>query len=162
ATLGTMRSGAAERFTLGDLWTDTKLYFTAPVRWDAQDWLFFGGAVGAIAAAHQFDGHVRTHFAGPNPVLDGKDKHELRDFAPAAATVVGTWLLAGLEGSSAGRVEAYTMVEAGAFSTITATALKYAAGRARPNETGRVDDWRSGGSSFPSLHSSAAFAVGTV
>jgi membrane-associated phospholipid phosphatase len=40
--------------------------------------------------------------------------------------------------------------------------LKYAAGRKRPNETLRVDDWRAGGSSFPSLHSSAAFAIGTV
>jgi membrane-associated phospholipid phosphatase len=161
-TLATTRSGAAERLTLDDLWTDTKLYFTAPIRWDAEDWLFFGGAVGVVAAAHQFDGRVRDHFAGPNPVLDGKDKHELRDAAPAAATLAGTWILAGLSGSSSGRVEAYTMAEAAAFSTITSTAVKYAAGRARPNQTWRVDDWRSGGSSFPSLHSSAAFAVGTV
>jgi membrane-associated phospholipid phosphatase len=162
AALATMPSSAAESLTLGDLWTDTKLYFTSPLRWDADDWLFFGGAVGAVAAAHQFDGRMRRHFAGPNPTLDGKDKNSTRDALPAAAAVAGTWLFAQLEGSQDGRVEAYTMLEAGTFSVITATGLKYAAGRARPNETWRVDDWRTGGSSFPSLHSSAAFAVGTV
>src|SRR5258708_23520138 len=54
------------------------------------------------------------------------------------------------------------MLEAAGFSAVTTEALKFAAGRARPNETTRVDDWRTGGSSFPSLHVSAAFAIGTV
>jgi membrane-associated phospholipid phosphatase len=138
------------------------LYFTAPIRWDTNEWLAFGGMIGAVAAAHQFDGNVRRHYAGPNPVLDGKDKNSTRDALPAAGAVVGTWVLAKLTGSDAGRFEAYTMAEAAAFSTITAEGLKYAAGRKRPNETPRVDDWRAGGSSFPSLHASFAFAVGTV
>ena len=162
ATLATTRSNAVEKLTIDELWTDTKLYFTAPVRWDAQDWLYFGGAVGMIAASHQFDGRVRNHFAGPHPVLDGKDKNSTRDAAPAAAAVVGTWVLAGLADSPGGRLEAYSMAEAAAFSTITAEGLKFAAGRGRPNETLRVDAWRTGGNSFPSLHSSAAFAIGTV
>src|SRR5258708_29082221 len=54
------------------------------------------------------------------------------------------------------------MLEGGGFSAVTTEALKFAAGRERPNETTRVDDWRKGGSSFPSLHASAAFAIGTV
>jgi membrane-associated phospholipid phosphatase len=76
--------------------------------------------------------------------------------------LLGTWVFAELGDSPGGRLEAYTMAEAAAFSAITATGLKYAAGRRRPNETWRVDDWRASGSSFPSLHSSAAFAIGTV
>jgi len=162
ALLSTVPAPAAEHLTPEDLWTDTKLYFTAPIRWDANEWLAFGGVIGAVAAAHQVDGHVRHHFAGPNPVLDGKDKNDTRDFVPAAAAMVGTWVFAGLEGSAPGRMEAYTMAEAAAFGTLTAEGLKYAAGRKRPNETSRVDDWRAGGSSFPSLHSTVAFAVGTV
>jgi hypothetical protein len=49
------------------------------------------------------------------------------------------------------------MFEAATFSAITTEALKYAGGRARPSETLRVNDWRSGGSSFPSLHTTSAF-----
>jgi membrane-associated phospholipid phosphatase len=162
ALLAATPSNATESLTLADVWTDTKLYFTAPLRWDTTDWLYFGGVVGAVAAAHQFDDNVRNHFAGRSPILDGNDKHSTRDAAPAAAALVGTWVFAGLQGNQSGRVEAYTMAEAAGFSVITATALKYAAGRKRPNETLRVDDWRTGGGSFPSYHSAAAFAIGTV
>lgn len=152
----------AESLGPADVWTDAKLYFTAPIRWDTADWLYFGGTLAAIGAAHQYDGNVRRHFAGPNAPLDGKDKNSVRDAIPAAAVTVGTWVFASLIDDSAGRTEAYTMLEAAGFSAITTTGLKYAAGRSRPNQTTRVDDWRSGGSSFPSLHTSAAFAIGTV
>jgi membrane-associated phospholipid phosphatase len=156
------QSRADESVTLGDVWTDTKLYFTSPLRWDTEDWLFFGGTVAAIGVAHQYDGSVRNHFAGTDPQLNGKDPHSLRDAAPAALVVVGTWAVAELGGDQAGKMETFTMLEAAAFSGITAEGLKYAAGRARPNETLHVDDWRAGGSSFPSLHATEAFALGTV
>jgi membrane-associated phospholipid phosphatase len=152
----------AEEFSLADVWSDTKLYFTSPLRWDSTDWLLFGGTLGAVAAAHEFDGRVRDHFAGKSPVLDGKDRHSTRDAVPAAALVAGTWALGWMLDDSSGRIEAYRMLEAGALSSITAQVLKYGAARSRPNETLRVDDWRSGGSSFPSLHVTAAFAIGTV
>lgn len=152
----------AEDFSLHGAWQDTKLYFTAPLRWDGEDWLLFGGTLAAIGAAHQFDGKVRDHFAGHTPVLDGKDPHSTRDALPAAALVGGTFALALAADSGAGRNEAYRMLEAAALSGVTAEALKFAAGRKRPSETDRVDDWRAGGSSFPSLHATAAFAIGTV
>lgn len=153
----------AEDVTLSEVWSDTKLYFTSPLRWDSTDWLLFGGTLAAVAGAHELDGKARDHFAGKSPVLDGKDRNSTRDAVPAAALVAGTWALGWmLYDERAGRAEAYRMLEAGAFSSITAEILKYGAGRARPNETLRVDDWRKGGSSFPSLHASAAFAIGTV
>jgi membrane-associated phospholipid phosphatase len=152
----------AEDFTVSDIWSDTKLYFTSPLRWDGRDWVLFGGTLAAVAAAHQFDGRVRDHFAGKSPVLDGKDRNSTRDAAPAAALVAGTWVLGWMLDERSGRIEAYRMLEAGALGSITAEILKYGAGRARPNETLRVDDWRKGGSSFPSLHVTAAFAIGTV
>ena len=152
----------AEDFTLSDVWSDTKLYFTSPLRWDGTDWMLFGGTLAAVAAAHELDGRARDHFAGKTPVLDGKDRHSTRDAAPAAALVAGTWALGWILDESSGRIEAYRMLEAGALSSITTEVFKYAAGRARPNETLRIDDWHKGGASFPSLHVSAAFAIGTV
>jgi membrane-associated phospholipid phosphatase len=152
----------AEDFSLPGAWQDTKLYFTAPLRWDGEDWLIFGGTLAAVAASHGLDTQVRNHFAGKSPVLDGKDPHSTRDAIPAAALVGGTFGLAVLANSVDGRNEAYRMLEAAALSGVTAEALKYAAGRSRPNETLHLNDWRSGGSSFPSLHATAAWAIGTV
>jgi len=160
--LGTTAPALAQTFSPGDVWTDTKLYFTAPLRWDAEDWLYFGGALGAVAAAHQFDGNVRRHFANPTQPLDGKDPNSIRDAAPAAIAVVGTWVFSELAEAPGGRIEAYSMLEAAALSSVTAEVFKFAAGRRRPSETTRVDDWRASGSSFPSLHATAAFAIGTV
>jgi membrane-associated phospholipid phosphatase len=152
----------AQSSLTAEVWTDTKLYFTSPLRWDTEDWLFFGGAVAAIGASHQYDGNVRRHFAGDSPVLNGQDPHSTRDAIPAAALLLGTWAYAALSDSQDGRRETFTMLEAAAFSSVTAEGIKFAAGRARPNESNRVDDWRAGGSSFPSLHTTAAFAIGTV
>jgi membrane-associated phospholipid phosphatase len=55
-----------------------------------------------------------------------------------------------------------SLLEAGAFSAVTAEALGYATGRERPDATTSPNRWRAGGDSFPSLHTSTAFAVGTV
>src|SRR5262245_58317247 len=54
------------------------------------------------------------------------------------------------------------MIEAAAFSSVAAEVLKHAAGRERPFESGDPDQWRAGGDSFPSLHTTAAFAIGAV
>jgi undecaprenyl-diphosphatase len=156
-------SGAAEDFDAGTVWGDTKAYFTAPVRWNSRDWMLAGGAMLAVAATHSLDGRVRDHFAiGDRAVLDGNDKRSTRDALPAAALVAGTFAYAWFVDDSAGRIESYTMVESAALSTVTTMALKFAAGRERPNETADPNAWRKSGSSFPSLHSSAAFAIGTV
>jgi membrane-associated phospholipid phosphatase len=152
-----------EDLTARDVLQDAKLYFSAPIRWDSKDWLFFGGALAAIGAAHEYDADVRRNFAtGNRALLNGQDKNSLRDAIPAAVAFAGTWAFAELIDDQAGKVESYTMLEAGMFSLITTEGLKLAAGRERPNETTRVDSWRRGGSSFPSLHVSATFAVGTV
>jgi membrane-associated phospholipid phosphatase len=153
----------ADEFTAADVWDDTKLYFTAPLRWDTNDWLYFGGALAAFGVAHAYDGPVRRHFAvGERAVLNGQDPNDLRDAIPVAAFVVGTWAVAMIIGEPDGRVESYTMLEAAGFSLITAEGLKVAAGRERPDQSTEVNAWREGGDSFPSFHATAAFAVGTV
>ncbi len=149
--------------TIRSALTDVGQYVTAPVRWDAEDWSYFGITAAAVAAAHEYDGTVRKHFAtGSKALLDGKDTNSLRDALPAVAVVAGTWAYAGILGDQDGYRETWGMLEAGVFSTVTGEALKYAAGRERPNVTTSPDRWRDGGDSFPSVHSAAAFAIGMV
>jgi membrane-associated phospholipid phosphatase len=154
---------AADSFVAATL-EDTRLYFTAPLRWDEQDWLYFGGALAAIGAAHQFDVKVRDHFAtGSKAILNGgENKNSLRDAAPTAALIAGTELYAAFIDDHDGYREAWSLLEAGAFSAGTAEVLGYATGRERPDATTSPNQWGKGGDSFPSLHTTAAFAVGTV
>jgi membrane-associated phospholipid phosphatase len=157
------RGGYADSFTLQTALNDTTAYFTAPVRWDGEDWLYFGAALTAVAASHQFDSRVRTHFAtGSYAVLDGKDRNSLRDALPTVSLIAGTWAGAWLTRDSDGYRETWALVEAATFSTATSEVLSLAAGRERPDATTSPDRWRQGADSFPSLHTSAAFSVGMV
>jgi membrane-associated phospholipid phosphatase len=143
--------------------SDIKLYFTAPLRWDAKDWTWFGGALLAIGAAHHYDTQVRTHFVknlAPGQTINSDD---VQDIVPTAGVLVATWGFANLTNDDNGRREAWTMFEAAGLSTVTAYALKYAIARQGPDQTSDPNEWfKSGGRSFPSEHSTAAFAVGTV
>jgi PAP2 superfamily len=142
---------------------DTKLYFTSPMRWDEEDWLYFGGALVAIGAAHSFDERVRDHFAtGSKSILNNEDRNSLRDAAPTVAIIAGTGLYASFIDDRDGYRETWALIEAGAFSGATAEVLGYATGRERPDATTSANEWGKGGDSFPSLHTTVAFAVGTV
>jgi membrane-associated phospholipid phosphatase len=141
--------------------SDIGAYFTAPLRWDAREWAWFGGAVLAVGLAHRYDSQVRTHFVGPGPVTN-INSEDTKDAIPTAAVLGGTWALAILTGDHGGYQEGWAMIEAAGLSGVTAYALKFAAGRETPDQTTNPNDWGKSGSSFPSLHSTAAFAVGTV
>jgi membrane-associated phospholipid phosphatase len=153
----------AESLNARALATDAGLYVTAPLRWDAQDWIYFTASALAVAAAHEVDGSVRDHFASSSSAAPaGQDPNSTRDALPAAA-MVGLTLAAALAlDDSGGYQETGSMLEAAAFTALSTTAFKLAAGRLRPNETTQVDDWRQGGDSFPSMHTSLTFAIGTV
>jgi hypothetical protein len=155
---------ASDSVSIESTLEDAKLYFTAPIRWNEQDWLYFGGALLAIGAAHDFDRNVRDHFAtGSQATLNGgEDKNSLRDAIPTLALVAGTGVGAWFYRDADGYQETWALVEAGVFSTVTAEALSLAAGRERPDGTTSPNKWREGDDSFPSLHSTAAWAVGTV
>ena len=142
--------------------SDIKRYFTAPLHWDRGEWAWFGGALVAIGAAHHYDTQVRTHFVKTLGSTTTTNK-DVQDALPTAAVFVATWGYANLIGDTNGRGEAWAMLEAGGLGGVTALALKYAAGREGPDQTSDPNQWRKGGgNSFPSFHSTAAFAVGTV
>ncbi|MBS0366302.1 MAG: phosphatase PAP2 family protein [Proteobacteria bacterium] len=55
------------------------------------------------------------------------------------------------------------MLESAGFSVASTYVFKYAVRRERPNESSDPNGWeKGGGDSFPSAHSAAAFAIGTV
>ncbi|MGH8261405.1 MAG: phosphatase PAP2 family protein [Steroidobacteraceae bacterium] len=146
--------------TLAKLLDDVGDYYTAPLRWNDEQWAFFGGTLGAIALAHNFDRDVRTHFVTGSGI--GGSTSDLTDALPAAALLVGTYLFSSENGNPNGVTASWAMAEAAGLSTVTAYALKFAAGRERPDQTADPNRWFASGSSFPSVHATAAFAIGTV
>lgn len=142
------------------LGADIKAYVTAPLHWDTEEWLGFGGAVAAVAIAHQYDRQTAAPYQ--TSAIEKSGSHDLEDIAPAAALLAGTSVLAYFSGSTAGSRESVTMLEAASFSGVTAYALKYAVGRESPAETTNPNAFGHGAGSFPSLHSTVAFAIGGV
>src|SRR6202140_4813190 len=123
------KSEAAESLGLRAAFDDAGQYFTAPLRWDAEDWTYFGVTLAAVAAAHEFDSKVRTHFAtGSNAVVDAKDKNSARDALPSAALIAGTWATAGYLGDPDGYRETWRLLEAGVLSTVSGAVLTLAGG----------------------------------
>jgi len=143
---------------------DAEAYYTAPLHWNGRNWEFFGGALAAIAVAHHYDTQARNHYdRGYASPLGPKESGALSDALPGAALFLGTWGYASLIGSHAGKSEAWNMVESGGLSLVDAYALKYILRREGPADTTDPNSWFKGGSpSFPSEHTTAAFAVGTV
>jgi membrane-associated phospholipid phosphatase len=140
---------------------DITAYYTAPLSWTARDWGFFAGTLAAIGVAHHFDSDVRTHFAAALPTA-ARNSYDLEDAAPAAALVLGTWGFSLVASDQAAWHVTWNMVEALGLSTATDYAIAYATGRERPYQTSDPNRWRAGGTSFPSEHVTAAFAIGTV
>jgi membrane-associated phospholipid phosphatase len=145
------------------LLSDIEAYYTAPLRWDATDWTYFAGVLAAVGVTDHFDSSVRLHFTHRSPdALGAGDPHELQDALPAVTAVAGTWMYATLFDDRDGQTVAWAMTEAAGFSLSSGLVLRYTTGRERPDQTTDPNRWFRGGSSFPSLHSTAAFAVGTV
>jgi membrane-associated phospholipid phosphatase len=143
---------------------DLKAYVTAPAHWDRGDWLFFGGTLAATGIARHFDSQVRTHFTTGQYAsnLTNPSTNEGRDAIPALVVMGATWAYAAWSDDTAGRREVGAMAEAAVLSTGSGFVLRRILGRERPSETDDPGKWFTASSSFPSLHSTAAFAIGTV
>ena len=147
----------------GAVVADVKDYVTAPLHAGRVQWVRFGATLGAIAFAYQLDDDVRDHFGTLTaPLGTSADTHDARDAAPAVLALGGTWIAAVVGDEDDGRREAGAMLEAAALSGAAAYALKELAGRERPYVTADEGDWGGDGESFPSVHTAAAFAIGTV
>jgi membrane-associated phospholipid phosphatase len=130
---------------------------------ERRQWVRFGAVLAGVAFAYGLDDEAREHFGtAAVPVGVSADTRDARDAAPAALALGATWLAGVLTDEEDGRREAGAMLESAALSGAAAYALKELAGRERPYVTADKGDWGGDGEAFPSLHTTAAFAIGTV
>jgi membrane-associated phospholipid phosphatase len=146
---------------------DVRDVLTAPLSWKAPQWERFSLGVAAVGAAALLDGTVRDaerrdHNRATNQIA--------QDFEPlgnaAAFGVLSAFYVEGLLGDderakSVAKDGLIASLIAGGFVT---PAVKFVAGRARPREANGTFDFKpfSGASSFPSGHTTEAFAVASV
>jgi membrane-associated phospholipid phosphatase len=139
----------------------------APLTWKAPQWERFSLAVAGVGAAALLDGRVRD--------AERRDHNHLadqiaNDFEPlgsgGAWVVLGSFYLDGVFGHDA---KARSVGEDGMIASLIAggiisPALKTISGRRRPHDATRTFDFSAfgGQSSFPSGHTTQAFAVASV
>jgi hypothetical protein len=142
-------------YTLGE---DLKAFATWPKEWRARDWLKFTGVLAAVNVAYRQDDEIRDHYRN-----DGEeDYHEALDAMPAAVTFGGMWFAAKVAGNSEARWEVDAMRRAFVVEAISTQLIKVALRRERPGPGAPKDNWGADDLSFPSGHTAAAFAIGTV
>lgn len=139
----------------------------APLHWRGRQWEHFSLAVAGIGAAALLDRTVRDRERDDHSRFSDQVARDFEQFGEAGAFgVMGVFYVAGLVSDDS---RARSVGEDGLISTLIAggivtPALKFAAGRRRPRDTDKTFDFKpfSGGSSFPSGHSTEAFAVASV
>lgn len=148
-------SAAAQPTRLPD---DLRAFASEPLRWRGREWLRFGGIVAAVGVAYHYDDKVRAHFANEGE----PNYHEVADAMPAALVFGGTWFAAKLGHNEEAQWESAVMRRAIVLETIGSEVMKVAFRRKRPGPDVEPNQWNGGGLSFPSGHTAAAFAIGTV
>ena len=150
---------------------DVKYVLTAPVRWRNQDWQNLGlAATGVIGVAAILDRPVRDEMRRHAP-NNNRFLHNVERFgAEYSLGVLGGFYLAGAIGNND---TAAAVAQDGLAASIIASgmitpAIKFITGRARPRENAGIATFHpfslsySSNSSFPSGHTTQAFAVASV
>jgi hypothetical protein len=137
---------------------DLKAFATWPAQWNARDWLKFAGIAAAVNVAYRYDDEVHDHYGNPGE----PDYHEVVDALPGAIVFGGMWFGAKVAGNKEARWEVDAMRRAFIVQTISTEVIKVALRRERPSPGARKDNLGADNLSFPSGHTAAAFAIGTV
>lgn len=146
---------------------DTQDILTSPLRWERQDWLLAGGLTGLIAGVSILDGNTKTEAQeGRTKNLDQFTKQAQRFGAEYSFLLLGGFEAYGYWAKDA---KAKAVAMDGITASIIATGiitpvLKFAVGRVRPAHATSTFEFRpfSGSESFPSGHTTQAFAVASV
>lgn len=149
------------------LMSDTGAIVTAPVRWQADDWTYVGLAAASVGAAATLDRTVKDH------VQAHRTSKEDRYFK-AYQNLGSTWSFGVIAAFDVwGEATNNATAKDTAMDALTAsiigpgligTSVKYAVGRVRPNSATGTFTFKpfSNNQSFPSGHTSQAFAVATA
>jgi membrane-associated phospholipid phosphatase len=160
-----MPSGTSSFTLFPQLKRDAGRLASAPFRWDGSDWTKLGIAAVAVGGALLLDEDVRE-------IVHRNTNDTTRGLAKAAGPFGAEYSFAALGGFYlAGRFlkddRARAVAEDGLASSLIAAGvitpiLKATVGRRRPSQTGLTFARGDGGVSFPSGHTTQAFAVASV
>lgn len=164
--------GRIDKYYFTSYWHDTKSIVAEPFHWKAKQWARFAGVVGAGVVTYAFDQEIYDFFQDHrSQTSDHVSKYMLE---PWGSGLYSLPLLAGIYlGGSKGsrhRVIALTGLKAFLLSGGAAAVSKHLFHRHRPYDDDPPDPGRWEGpfpftteyTSFPSGHSTTAFAVATV
>lgn len=149
------------------LWADTGSVITAPTKWDREDWLIAGISAAGIGAAASFDETIKNRVQANRTSGENRFFSRYQNFGDTwSFGVIGAFEAWGeIGGDSAAKNTAMDALTASIIGPgLIGTSVKYAVGRVRPNSATSTFEFKpfSGNQSFPSGHTSQAFAVATA
>ena len=169
STRAQVDSIALDKQYIKNYFIDTRDWVTAPVRWEGRDWLKLAGFAGLTATATLLDGPVNDWMqSNRSDGLDQVTKYGLEPLGNYyAAAAMGMFYAYGLvTDNSRSRSTGLLMAESYIVSGLMVRIPKYLAGRIRPDawDSNGPNDWRGpfNGTSFPSGHTTSAFAMASV
>ncbi len=151
------------------IFSDARYIVTSPLRWNGKDWLKAGAVLGVTGGLIALDNDIQERVQD-NRTAATDDL--ARVFEPFGNVLYSVPALAGFyayghfaENERAARA-ALLSLESFAITGLFTQVLKAATGRPRPNSGRSSTDWEGpgfdGNVSFPSNHTSTAFAIATV
>ncbi|MFA5970943.1 MAG: phosphatase PAP2 family protein [Lentimicrobiaceae bacterium] len=158
-------------YSISQFGRESVLFIKQPLRWKAKDWLTVGGLAGGTALLTLADQPLRDATQGNQkyyysvPVVAGRVYGELYSIVGVAGSFGAYGMIAH---DTAAKKIAIELFQAGLYSEIVTGILKNVIGRSRPymNEgPGSFHPFsilNAGYNSFPSGHSTSAFALSTV
>jgi hypothetical protein len=169
---GTARADNTQPYSYPEILTDdVRHVLTAPSRWQEPEWKNLGfAAAGVIGVAAIVDGPVRDEMARHAPNNNRFMRNVERFGAQYSLGVLGGFYLAGAIGNND---TATAVAQDGLAASLIASgmitpAIKFVTGRARPRENAGIAHFHpfslsySTNSSFPSGHTTEAFALASV
>lgn len=147
---------------------DTGELLTAPLRWDGKDWLKFGITAAAVTTTVLVLDQPIREMSQRNRTPSRDDVAEVVQSFGAGASwgVWGAFVVAGwaFDDSKARRVAVDVLAASLIAHGVLTTTVKYTVGRYRPDETEATWSAKpfSGHVSFPSGHTTQAFALAAV
>ncbi len=150
---------------------DGASFFTAPLRFDGKDWLYAGGFAAGTALVMSRDERIHENLSH---VGNGSLNYDFWDIptrygAVANANILSfaTYATGLVIGNDDIRITGRLALEALSYSGVSAIVLRYTFGRSRPhlNQGAWKFNWfesRNAIQSFPSGHTTVAFALSTV
>lgn len=149
------------------VWDDAGRVVTAPTRWDSSDWLKAGGAVLAIGTALALDRSTEQEMARHRTASADRFAKGVQNLGgtPSVLIAGGTWLAGvAFKDPEIRATGVDTMATMGIAQLLLAIPLKEITGRSRPSADKGAHDFHpfGGGQSFPSGHTTQAFALASV